>query len=143
MSSEIKGPETDNLSIQGLRLTKQRAAIMQAIHDMNSHFTAEDIYTTLKPDHPRLSLATVYRNLERLTQAGLITKLNFGEGKNRYEITGLEHHHHLVCLLCGKTVRITHCPLNCSQLDDLSKSDFRITGHQFEVYGYCKRCDSK
>ncbi|KYZ77810.1 hypothetical protein AXX12_17260 [Anaerosporomusa subterranea] len=122
-----------------VRTTKQRQAILQVIRSSRAHLTADDIFQQVKKSQPNISLGTVYRNLELLTQAGSLSKAVFSDGKARFEFTGA-HHHHLICLSCGSTVDIPVCPVGEEVTAFMKSSNFQPCHHHFEVYGYCAQC---
>jgi Fur family ferric uptake transcriptional regulator len=92
------------------RLTKQRAAILNALGD-GSHLRAETIHDRVRGILAGVSLGTVYRTLEILREIGLVQMFAFGGGPARYE-AALDKHHHLVCVQCGeiRNVRVEDVP---------------------------------
>jgi Fe2+ or Zn2+ uptake regulation protein len=122
-----------------VRTTKQRQAILQVIRSSRAHLTADDIFQQVKKSQPNISLGTVYRNLELLTQAGSLSKAVFSDGKARFEFAG-GHHHHLICLSCGAAVDIPVCPVGEELTAFMQNSNFQACHHHFEVYGYCAQC---
>lgn len=122
-----------------VRNTKQRQAIIQVIRSNRSHLTADDIFQEVKKSQPNISLGTVYRNLELLTQTGSLSKAVFSDGKARFEFAG-GHHHHLICLSCGAAVDIPVCPVGAELTSFMQNSGFQPCHHHFEVYGYCAGC---
>jgi Fur family zinc uptake transcriptional regulator len=95
----------------------------------------------MQKQYPDLSFDTIYRNLTLFEELSILegTELN-GERKFRICCSTKDHHHHLICLSCGKTKHIKSCPMDAM----LGEPDeFRITGHKFEIYGYCKECEEK
>ena len=121
------------------RTTKQRQAILQVVSNSRIHLTADDVFQEVKKTQPNISLGTVYRNLDLLTQAGTLEKAVFSDGKSRFEFAG-EHHHHLICLNCGMTVDIPVCPVGEEILSFMRETNFQACHHHFEVYGYCAQC---
>ena len=122
-----------------VRTTKQRQAILQAIRTSQAHLTADDIFQQVKKTQPNISLGTVYRNLELLTNSGELSKAVFSDGKARFEFAGA-HHHHLICLSCGSTVDVPVCPVGQELTEFMRESNFLACHHHFEVYGYCAKC---
>ena len=88
-------PSTD------FRMTNQRRVILQELRNVHSHPTADDIYIMVRKTLPRISLGTVYRNLEILSEMGLIKKL-VGCGRQRRFDGDIENHYHIRCVKCGK-----------------------------------------
>lgn len=129
----------NELQEQGFKLTRQRRELLAVLQESPAMLSAEDIHQRVQASQPGVSLSTIYRNLELLTQLSLICKLDLGDGQARYEYRRAgTHHHHLICLGCGRTEHLD-CPLaTVSQL--VGDRKFTITGHRFEVYGYCQTC---
>lgn len=126
------------LSASGYKITPQRRLILEVLQQKR-HQTAEDICSALKEKEPNISLGTIYRNLTILLSLGLVTGLDFRDGRIRYELND-SHHHHLVCLGCGETVEFPGCNLEEVLRDTVKRTDFHITGHCLEVFGYCRVC---
>lgn len=125
---------------KGRRLTKQRKMILDEMAKVYTHPTAEEIYEMVSDKMPKISLATVYRNLEALEEDGQVIKLNVkaGNGKSRYD-AHMEPHHHLVCKSCGCVEDIHDC---CCEIKSkaLEKSGFTISTYYLEIPGICKKC---
>jgi len=86
---------------KGLKLTPQRMVIFRILYECNQHVTVDQVYQKASAEYPMLSPATVYRNMEQMVDAGLLTRLDLGGSSMRYD-TNLEEHHHFVCTECGK-----------------------------------------
>jgi len=122
-----------------LKVTPQRLFILKSLEKMGeeAHPDAEDIYKSIQEYEHNISRATVYRNLKTLINNGIINELYFQDGKSRYELNQ-EHHHHFVCISCGKSEKISSLPL-LPILDELA-STREVISHHFEVFGYCEHC---
>lgn len=129
--------------MQTSRSTKQRRAILGVFKQQSCHLAAEDVYEQVRTELPRISLGTVYRNLETLTQQGYLQKTVFPDGKARYEGVCSDHHHHMICMNCSAVSDIELCPLRPEIQDLLQTRDFDAVYHRFEVFGYCKDCRDK
>ncbi|MBP2642308.1 MAG: ferric uptake regulator, Fur family [Firmicutes bacterium] len=129
------------------KMTSQRKTILQAFIDHpEQHLSAEDIYSIVRKGSPELGLATVYRTLELLSELEVLQKMDFGDGRQRYEIneTGnLHHHHHLICLSCGKVREFEDDLLETLETAVSLRSNFTIIDHQLKFYGYCGDCRDK
>jgi len=123
-----------------LRNSKQRRVILDLLAASPEHMSAEEIYQKARDSQPNISLGTVYRNLDTLSEQGLIMRSSFADGKSRYEMAGLEHHHHLICLQCGEIKDLIQCPMAPALEAALQEADFHAVQHQFEIYGYCQKC---
>jgi Fe2+ or Zn2+ uptake regulation protein len=89
------------------RSTKQKRAILEIFDQQNSHLAAEEVYQLVRAMLPKISLGTVYRNLETLSQQGELLKTVFPDGKARYEGAKNTHHHHMVCMGCSNVIDIS------------------------------------
>lgn len=125
------------------KLTPQRQIIMQAFLDIgDSHLSAEDVYNIVKKHHPDIGLATVYRTLDLLSDLEVLTKMDFGDGRSRYELNAgdTHQHHHLICLGCGIVTEFEDDLLDSLEAAIAEKSKFQIVDHQLKFYGYCSDC---
>ncbi len=121
------------------RSTKQRQVILEEIRNTFSHPTADEVYKMVRSRLPRISLGTVYRNLEGLAAQGLIQKLDAGGTQRRFD-GNPGPHYHIRCMDCGK---VDDIPGEANQhLDHVvrSFSDYEVWGHQLEFRGLCPQC---
>ena len=130
------------------KFTSQRQVILQAFLDSKEkHLSAEDLYAAVRDENPDIGLATVYRSLELFTSLELLKKLDFGDGRSRYELNdrSLNHsHYHLICLGCGKVIEFSHELFLSDVKDKIQKdSGFHVVDYQLKFYGYCKDCAKK
>lgn len=138
------------LSKNNYKVTPQRKEIVRIFcenSESNKHISAEELYDILLGKGFDFGLATVYRSVELLTSLGILSRIDFGDGRARYELsTGnprLHNHHHLLCLNCKKVIEFEE-----DLLDDLEKiieekSDFKIENHEVKFFGYCSDCRKK
>ena len=126
------------------KVTPQRQKILQTfINNQEKHLSAEDVYSLLQVDSPDIGLATVYRSLEMLEELGFLHRIEFGDGKSRYELaTGdsSHAHHHLICLSCGTVLEFGDDLMETLESFVSRTADFEITDHQVKFYGYCSQC---
>jgi len=128
------------LNVPGLRITSQRALILDVIRRGKGHLDADEIHRRARKKQPRLSLSTVYRNLQTLKKLGLVEELHFNEEHHHYEIKPPTKHHHLVCLGCGKVVEFK-CPMSQKMREHVSQeNDFLIIDEEVRMRGYCPEC---
>lgn len=111
------------------------------------HLSAEDVHDYMREKKSNVGLATVYRSLDLLTEMGILTRLDFGDGRARYEIfsenpKSHHHHHHLVCLKCRKVFEFGDDLLEPLENDIAEKSGFKILNHDLKFYGYCRECQT-
>jgi Fur family transcriptional regulator, ferric uptake regulator len=133
----------DALHERGLRFSGVREAIARAALHYDGHFEVNDLLRNLRAAKVEdAHLATLYRTLPLLVEAGLIqpTLLSSGE-RHYYEPTfEREHHDHLVCTLCGKVVEFHFEAFEVLQRDIAARYDFELTAHFHELLGRCKQC---
>ena len=121
------------------RNTKQRQVILEELQKLTSHPTAVGLYRIVSQRLPRISLGTVYRNLDLLTRTGIIQKLEFGSEEARFD-GNLPPHHHIRCVKCGRVDDIHGPPLELlgGMRDDFN--DYCVLGHRIEFFGVCPQC---
>lgn len=135
-------PEDSLLSNQKYRMTHQRQVILEEIRKVNTHPTADEVYDMVRKRLPRISLGTVYRNLEILSTRGLIQKVGPLSSQMRFD-GNTKSHYHIRCNCCG---RVEDAPIE--SMDDIENavrnvSDYSIIGHRLEFIGICPECRRK
>jgi Fur family ferric uptake transcriptional regulator len=124
----------------GLRSTRQRLAVLQALAAEPNDATAQEIYAWLAKRGEGIGLATVYRTLALLNRHGIVDALAHRPGELCYRLCGEGHHHHLVCGECHRVVELDDCDLG-DWLSRLAvKHEFAISAHTVEVTGICADC---
>lgn len=124
-----------------LRMTNQREMILRELKKSKKHLTADELYERVKKFMPRISLATVYRNLEILSDVGMIRKLEISGRQKRFD-SELEDHDHIYCVQCH---RIENLDIGDNDVN-LAVTDtkgYTITGRRLEVTGICPKCQKK
>lgn len=124
-----------------LRMTNQREMILRELKKSKKHLTADELYERVKKYMPRISLATVYRNLEILSDASMIRKLEISGRQKRFD-SELAEHDHIYCVLCQ---RIENLDIGDNEinLDVVDTKGYTITGRRLEVTGICPKCQKK
>ena len=123
-----------------MKFSKQRAAILDFLESRKDHPTAEAIYLSVKTTFPNISLGTVYRNLNQLADAGMITKYHFGDlGIEHFDFNTKEHQH-FVCNSCNAVIDLEMNDV--SHINDEASRNFDglIQGHKLYFCGLCKDC---
>ena len=125
-----------------LRMTNQREMILQELQKSREHLSADELYDRVKKKMPRISLATVYRNLEILSDIGLIRKLEVCGRQKRFDWNSGDHDH-IYCVRCHRIddLALDRKELGLEAPDDLA--GYRITGYRLEVAGLCATCREK
>ncbi len=142
MNNEIKVLETGRraLNLSGMRVTNQRALLLEVIRQGQGHLDADEIYRRARRKHPRLSLSTVYRTLQLFKKLGLVEEVHFDESHHHYEMEPPLEHHHLVCLGCGRVIEF-HYPLSRYVKRDVAEAkDFDIVTTEIRMTGNCSKC---
>ena len=128
------------LAATGLRVTRQRRQVLEALAGERDDATAQQIHARLRRSGERIGLATVYRTLALLSELGVVDVLAHSHGELCYRLCGAGHHHHLVCSSCHRVVELIDCEID-SWLDEVATGHgFVATGHQLEVTGVCAAC---
>ena len=122
-----------------IRMTAQRHATLQFLSLEGNHPTANDVYDHLKNDFPKMSIATVYNNLNFFKEAGILQELAFGEDSTRFDLTETQHYH-AVCKQCGKVVDFDYAGLNEMENTVEQLTNFKVDSHDFKVIGLCQTC---
>ncbi|WP_091741742.1 Fur family transcriptional regulator [Marininema mesophilum] len=130
----------DRLKTKGFKYTGKREKMVEIFSKNDRYLSAKEVLAGMQEEYPSLSVDTLYRNLSLLEELEIVEGTEW-EGERRYRMHcgGESHHHHFICRKCGKTKPLNQCPMN-ELLSDTE--DFRITGHKFEIYGYCSRCET-
>ena len=140
--AELKA-EQAALSASDRRFSRQRAAVLKNVVNRRDHPTADMVYVSLRRDYPKISLATVYRNLSLLTQLHMIRRLHCGDGTEHYD-GDISDHDHFICTECGRIVDLF------KDADDKIREAFpvnaeiaRIDYRALVYYGICTECRNK
>jgi len=123
------------------RMTKQRKAILRILKSTDSHPTADWIYEKVRNEIPNISLGTVYRNLNKFVENNLVSKIEIKMDKKEsyFELLQGNHHHHLICLKCGKIIPLK-CPLKNYENKISQQTNYQIVEHRLKLYGLCPDC---
>lgn len=120
-------------------MTRQRRILLEEIRGMHTHPTADEVYARVRRRLPRVSLGTIYRNLETLCRTGVIQKLEIPGSPRRFDGT-TELHYHVTCLDCGKVEDIRLEPPKHLEEEAREVCGFQIVGHTLEFQGLCPKC---
>ncbi|MBL7061314.1 MAG: transcriptional repressor [Dehalococcoidia bacterium] len=142
-SSKGRGNARRILNSSSQRVTAQRALLLELLRHSSRHVDADDLYRRARKKNSRISLSTVYRNLQLFKKLGLIEEHHFDEEHHHYEVKSGTEHQHLLCTSCGKVVEFA-CPVSWKLRRDIGKQyDFDITGVEVRMTGLCPSCRSK
>jgi len=122
-----------------LRMTHQRRVILEEIKKLDTHPTTDELYDLVRHRLPHISLGTVYRNLEILSDCGLIQKLELAGCQRRFD-GNTESHYHVRCVECDRVRDLPTTSLAIHEDDFRESTDYEITGHRLEFFGRCPEC---
>jgi Fur family ferric uptake transcriptional regulator len=121
------------------RKSHQREVILEELKKLISHPTAAILYDIVRKRLPKISLGTIYRNLELLTQEGIIQKLGGGSPEARFD-GNVDKHYHIRCSQCGRVDDLHDFTLDIMKDKSMNWGGYKITGHHFEFVGICPDC---
>ena len=131
------------LSVSNQRITAQRTLLLELLHKSGGHLDADELHQRARKKNSRISLSTVYRNLQLFKKLGLVEEHHFDEEHHHYEVKSDVEHQHLLCINCGKVVEFA-CPVSQKFRDNIGKKyDFDITNVEVRMTGLCSSCRSK
>lgn len=136
----MSGLETLTLKLEarGYRVTPSRRAVIAAVLQQSGHFTVEDL---VRPCGGA-GRATVFRTVRLLAEMGVVCRVLLEDGRLHYAVSKREHHHHLVCTVCGKVQDLDQCAIAGAVRELSQSSGYEIDGHWLEIYGRCGACRS-
>jgi len=128
----------------GKLYSKQREQILDIFLKTEHHPTINDLYDLIRKKHPQIGLATVYRTMRVICDAGLARETDFGGGIRRFEHKYKhQHHDHLICLKCGRIIEVMSPEIEKLQESLAKKHRFKAVEHRMEIFGICKACKHK
>ena len=128
------------LKDRGMRMTPQRAIILEAIEKLEGHITAEEIFAEVQKVNPYVSLATIYRTLELLQDLDLITQTNLGHNQTYFALKDHCSHHHLVCQECGRIEEFCDDILEPLRAMLADQHGFEAHTDHMSIFGICQAC---
>ncbi len=118
---------------RGLRMTDQRRILARVIGEAEDHPDVEELYARASAIDPRISLATVYRTVKLLEEAGILEKVEFGDGRARYEDAERDHHDHLIDVSTGRVIEFIDPEIEALQEKIAARLGYRLIGHRLEL----------
>ena len=119
----------------GLKMTDQRRVIARVLSASDDHPDVETLYQRAAEIDANISIATVYRTVKLLEEAGVIARHDFGDGKSRFEEASGEHHDHLIDVRSGRIIEFTNTEIERLQEVVARELGYRLVGHRLELYG--------
>ncbi len=124
----------DRCEAKGLRLTEQRRTIAGVLEEADDHPDVEELYARASAVDPNISLATVYRTVKLFEEAGILERLDFRDGRARYEDADRDHHDHLIDLHTGEVIEFVDEDIEALQERIATKLGYDLKGHRLELY---------
>lgn len=133
--------ELENLHRVGLKATLPRMRVLEIIRaSSRRHLSAEDVYRRLIEENVDIGLATVYRVLTQLEQAGILARSTFDSGRSVFEIDEGQHHDHLICVSCGRVDEFHDAAIEERQIAVARARGYELLEHSLALYGLCQQC---
>ncbi len=132
-----------DMKLNHLRKSKNRDKVIEILKNSNLPMSIEDIYLNLKQTNNSLALSTVYRIIDKLTSLNITQEAVKDGDRSLYELTGSNHNHYLMCTSCKKVVPLDICPIHEIEDSIIKKTGFKISGHNFQIFGECPECSKK
>ncbi|SDW32851.1 manganese uptake regulator, Fur family [Ruegeria halocynthiae] len=120
---------------KGLRMTGQRRTIARILQQSVDHPDVEELFARASAEDSGISIATVYRTVKLFEEAGILERLEFGDGRARYEDAERDHHDHLIDMQSGEVIEFVDPDIEALQEKIAAKLGYRLKGHRLELYG--------
>jgi Fur family ferric uptake transcriptional regulator len=135
--AEIGMSETilERCAARGLRMTDQRRTVVAVLSESDDHPDVEELYRRSSGRDPNISLATVYRTVKLLEEQGILERLDFGDGRARYEDAERDHHDHLIDMNSGEVIEFVDREIEALQRRVAEGLGYELIGHKLELYG--------
>ena len=124
---------------RGLRMTDQRRTIAEVLDAAEDHPDVDTLHARATARDPGISLATVYRTVKLFEEEGILDRLEFGDGRARYEPAGRAHHDHLIDMDTGEVIEFVDPEIEALQEKIAEKLGYELKGHRMELWGVRKR----
>lgn len=120
---------------KNMRMTEQRRVIARVLSSATDHPDVEELHRRAHAVDPHISIATVYRTVRLFEEAGIIDRLDFRDGRSRYEEHSDDHHDHLIDMKTGKVVEFVDPEIEALQEAIARKLGYKLVDHRLELYG--------
>ncbi|MBF0250298.1 MAG: transcriptional repressor [Alphaproteobacteria bacterium] len=120
---------------KGMKMTEQRRVIARVLSDADDHPDVEELHRRAHDIDSNISIATVYRTVRLFDEAGILERLDFGDGRARYEEAGSDHHDHLIDMQAGRVIEFHNDEIEAIQRRIAKELGYRLVGHKMELYG--------
>jgi len=130
----------DFLKQNDLRWTPQRKSILKVFLQQEGHVPIDDLHKNIHAEDPTIGIATLYRTMKLLIDAGLAEMHTFNDKTTYERLYKVRHHDHLICKVCGKTVEFEHPLIEKYQIEVCERHGFALKSHRMELFGLCNAC---
>ena len=130
----------DRLTREGHRVTTPRQAIIKLVAPRSDHFSAQEVWDEVRSQYRGIGRATVFRTLDLLTELGVLNRIHTGDGCHRYTVCDARHHHHLMCVECGKVASLEAGGIEQQIRRMAGDAGFELLTHHLELIGRCADC---
>jgi Fur family ferric uptake transcriptional regulator len=127
---------SERLDLRGHRMTTSRRRVIDAVLAQDGHFTVDDILHRTR----RVGRATVFRTMKLLQDLNIVCRVLLDDGTLHYRLSTGRHHHHLVCVDCGRVEDFSQCDVDALVRDLQKATQYEVQAHWLEVYGRCQAC---
>lgn len=128
-------PIMQRLQAQGVRMTDQRRTIAAVLDEADDHPDVEELHARANARDARISLATVYRTVKLFEEAGILDRVEFGDGRARFEDSQRAHHDHLIDMDTGEVIEFVDPDIEALQDKIARRLGYKLEGHRLELLG--------
>ncbi len=122
-------------------MTRQRQAVLDVLQTLPNFSSAQQVHKALQAAGERVSLATVYRNLQTLAQMERLDSVHSSSGESLYRLCeSTDHHHHVVCEICSRVEEVDLGDVETALAAAAAAKGFKLKTHELELFGVCKSC---
>jgi Fur family ferric uptake transcriptional regulator len=133
----------DRLAREGHRLTTPRQAIIKLVAPRQDHFSAQELWDDVRANYTGIGRATVFRTLDLLTELGVLNRIHAGDGCHRYTVCETTHHHHMMCVGCGRVIPLEAAGIESQIRRMAADVGFDLVTHHLELVGRCASCQQR
>ena len=130
----------DFLKQHDLRWTPQRKSILKVFLEQKGHVVIDDLHKKIHAEDPTIGIATLYRTMKLLMDAGLAEMHTFNDKTTYERLYKVRHHDHLICKVCDKTIEFEHPLIEKYQIEVCERHGFTLKSHRMELFGVCNDC---
>ena len=130
------------LAQAGLKATPARIFVLDLLHKTRKPLSIQKIFSSLHSSE--IDQVTIYRTINTLLEKNILHQIDFGHGHAHFELTSPTHHHHAICIICGKVTDISKCNIQKLEEEVKKMANFKtVKKHSLEFFGICRRCSTK